>query len=207
MSVVTNFSASRERVAAFLYAAGSALRVFSASFHAEYAGGCEREFTSFVEKCRWAKAALNPEAAFNVTCVATRENLPRLAAYNEAFARAGVTFKVQPEKQNREVIDYTGEELELLLSLGGHNQTGLVAPDFSGRPCWAGALYFTLDDRGHAWRCYPARRYRRQYLGNFLTPEFRLSRGPTPCLYSYCNCTVPIERGMTPRRAVGETDI
>jgi MoaA/NifB/PqqE/SkfB family radical SAM enzyme len=206
VSVVTNFSASRERLKAFLDASGSSLRVFSASFHPEYAGRNNQEFTAFVEKCRWMAGHLDAEVSFNVTCVATRDNLAQLTDYAETFARAGVTFKVQPEKRDREVIEYTDEEQELLLSLGGHNMTGVLAPDFSGQPCWAGALYFTLDDRGHAWRCYPARRFRRQYLGNFLSPDFRLARGPTPCLYSYCNCTVPIERGMTPGTCAREPE-
>jgi MoaA/NifB/PqqE/SkfB family radical SAM enzyme len=198
VSVVTNLSADRDRLAAFIDSAADSLRVFSASFHAEYAGRNPAELEAFVEKCRWTSTRLNPEASFNVTCVATRENLPRLTEYGSAFAAAGVAFKVQPEKRDREVAEYTEEERGLLLTFGGHNMTGAIAHDFSGRPCWAGALYFTLDDRGHAWRCYPARRYRRQYLGNFLSQDFTLARGPSPCLYSYCNCTVPIERGMTP---------
>lgn len=206
ISVVTNFSTGKDKLAEFIDVAGDSLRIFSASFHAEYADRSPAEFDEFVEKCRWAISRLRSPASFNVTCVATRENLPRLAAYAAAYAAAGVTFKVQPEKRDREVVDYSEEERALLLSFGGHNMTGEIAPDFGGCPCWAGALYFTLDDRGHAWRCYPARKSRRQYLGNFLSPDFRLARGPSPCLYSYCNCTVPIERGMTPERRAETTD-
>ena len=79
------------------------------------------------------------------------------------------------------------------------NGLGEVVPSFQGRPCWAGARSFTLDAEGHAWRCYPARRFRAQYLGNMLDGSFRLARGPSACLYAYCNCTVPIERRMMPR--------
>jgi hypothetical protein len=133
-----------------------------------------------------------------VTTVATRERLARLAHLARWFDERGIAFKVQPEKQDREVIAYTDEERAALLALGGHNGTGEIRHDFGGRPCWAGALSFTLDDRGDAWRCLPARRYRAQYLGTMLEGTFQLARGPSPCLYTYCNCTVPIERKMMP---------
>jgi organic radical activating enzyme len=195
VSVVTNFSAQRAKLEGFLDAAGANLRVFSASLHLEFT-----EPEEFIAKARWFSDLLPKGASFNVTCVATRENLPRLPEIRERFT--GLAFKIQPEKQDRKVIDYTAEERAALLALGGHNLTGEIAHDFQGLPCWAGARYFTLDDKGAAWRCYPARRLRRQYLGNFLTEDFTLARGPSACLYDYCNCTVPIERGMMPGTVV-----
>ena len=195
VSIVTNFSASREKLERFLAAAGASLRVFSASLHLEYA-----KLDEFIAKARWFSRLLPVGASFNTTCVATRNNLPRLVEIKEQFAE--LTCKIQPEKQGRNVLDYTAEERVQLLTLGGHNLTGEITHDFRGLPCWAGARYFTLDDKGAAWRCYPARRFRRQYLGNFLSEDFTLARGPSPCLYNYCNCTVPIERKMMPK-AVG----
>jgi len=76
-----------------------------------------------------------------VTCVATRANLPRLLALRDQFEAAGITFRVQPEKQDRDVIDYDDSEREQLIQLGGHNGTGEIAPSFAGQPCWAGAKY------------------------------------------------------------------
>ena len=137
--------------------------------------------------------------SFNITCVATRQNMSQLLTLKTFFEEQGLRFKVQPEKQDRDLIDYTEGERELLLSLGGHNNLQELHFNFKGRPCWAGAKSFTLDDKGNAWRCYPARRYRAQYLGNLLSEQFSLASGPSPCLYSYCNCTVPIERQMMPR--------
>ncbi|HEX8649211.1 MAG TPA: radical SAM protein [Pyrinomonadaceae bacterium] len=206
VSVVTNFSASREKLRAFLDAAGASLRVFSASLHLEYAGE-KAEMEAFIRKAVWVQEQLHAGATLNVTCVATRASLPRLEEVARSFARRGLRFKVQPEKQDREVIPYTEAEKLLILRLGGHNGLGEVAPSFKGRPCWAGSRSFTLDDRGNAWRCYPARRFRAQYLGNFLDGSFRLARGPSACLYSYCNCTVPIERGMMPRDTQSEEGI
>ncbi len=197
VSVVTNFSASRDRLARFLDAAGDSVRVFSASLHLEYVD-TDAELDDFAARARWVRDRLPDGGSLNVTCVATRTNLPRLPSLAAWFAERAIRFKIQPEKQDRDVIDYTEEERRALVDLGGHNGTGAVGHDFEGRPCWAGARAFTLDDRGDAWRCYPARRYRSQYLGNLLDGTFSLARGPSPCLYSYCNCTVPIERRMMP---------
>jgi MoaA/NifB/PqqE/SkfB family radical SAM enzyme len=208
VSVVTNFSAPREELHAFLDAAGDQLGVISCSLHLEYvdedeAPGRRDSVPAFLRRCQEAQARLRPGSSLCVTCVATRANLPRLAALRARFAEAGVVFKVQPEKQDRDVIAYRDDERAQLLALGGHNLTGEIAPDFHDRPCWAGSRYFILDDRGEAYRCYPARRFHRgtrpEYLGNFLDGTFQLVDEPRPCPYRYCNCTVPIERGMMPR--------
>jgi hypothetical protein len=168
VSIVTNFSASIEKIDRFLEAAGTALRVFSASLHREYVA-TEHEETAFIGKARYVMARLPSGASFHVTCVATRANLPVLPELVQRFAAVGIRLKVQPEKQQRDVIAYTAEEQAQILALGGHNGLGMIAPSFQGRPCWAGAYAFTLDDRGDA------------------------------CRYAYCNCTVPIERGMMAR--------
>ncbi|MEW5848329.1 MAG: radical SAM protein [Myxococcota bacterium] len=213
ISVVTNFSASQETLLGFLEAAGDQLGVMSCSLHLEYVD-TEEALERFITHARFVKERLPRGASLCVTCVATETNLLRLSALKERMASAGLTFKVQPEKQGRDVVAYSEGQLAQLVQLGGHNLTGYVAPDFGGRPCWSGARYFILDDRGNAYRCYPARRYRTESLGNMLDGTFRLREAATPCLYRYCNCTVPISRGMMPtegaqdavRRARAEDD-
>lgn len=187
VSVVTNLSASDEALRAFAEATAPRPGLLSASLHLEYT-----EVEPFRE--RLARFAAHHRGRVTVTCVATPALLPRLPALRAALAP--FPFKVQPEKVDREVRDYSEEERAAILALGGHNGTGRIDPDFRGRPCWAGARYFVVDDRGAAWRCYPARRAREEYLGDFLDPRFRPGGGPSPCRYVYCNCTVPQERGM-----------
>ncbi len=189
VSVVTNLSASPATLAAFAEATRARPGVISASLHLEYA-----DPAAFIGKLA-ALAAVHAGTVV-ATCVATRANLPRLPALIDSFAAAGLTLRVQPEKQDREVTGYTPEELSQLRDLGGHNGTGEIAPSFEGQPCWAGARYFVMDHRGEAWRCYPSRRYRSEPLGNFLSPAFRLGPAATACRYRYCNCTVPVQRGM-----------
>lgn len=189
VSVVTNFSDSRERLERFAELTAEEPGVLSASMHLEYV-----DVDAFLDKAEWFAEVYG--GAFNVTCVATRANLPRLAGLAEAFAARGLRFKIQPEKQDRDVVDYSDDERRELISLGGHNATGRIAPSFAGLPCWAGARSIILDHEGHAWRCYPARRHRTEYIGNVLSGGLRLHEEARPCRYAYCNCTVPQERGM-----------
>ena len=189
VSVVTNFTASEAVLEQYASLTAGRPGVFSASLHREYV-----DDQAFLEKVSWYQGVFKGPVC--VTCVATAANLPALPALRERYREHGVVLKVQPEKVDRDVRPYFGDELEQLLALGGHNNTGAVAASFAGQPCWAGARYFVLDHRGDAWRCYPARRYRTEPLGNFLSPEFRLGNEARACRYDYCNCTVPIERGM-----------
>ncbi|KIG15075.1 putative Fe-S oxidoreductase [Enhygromyxa salina] len=210
VSVVTNLSASQAKLADFMQAVGPQLGVLSCSLHLEYVDIDDRPdqrdtLSAFIDRCSFARDHAPAGASVCVTCVATRANLAALPRLRERFAAAGLTFKIQPEKQDREVIAYTPGERQALVQLGGHNLTGSIAPDYAGQPCWAGARYFVVDDRGEAYRCYPARRYRTERLGNLLDGSFTLAPLPAPCRYRYCNCTVPIARGMMPRAAARET--
>jgi organic radical activating enzyme len=209
IGVVTNFSASQDKLARFVEAADGRVSMFSCSLHLEYVD----DIDAFIEKASWLRAALCararpdlPVPSVHVTCVATRDNLPRLLELRTSFEAARLTFKIQPEKQDRDVVSYTPNERAQLLVLGGHNLTGAITHAFEGLPCWAGSRYFILDDEGRAFRCYPARRYRTELMGNFLSEDFRLADEPRPCVYRYCNCTVPIARGMMPRALAMEEE-
>lgn len=193
VSVVTNFSSKQDELFAFCDATRARPGLISASLHLEYADTDE-----FLAKLVAVKA--HHAGRVVATCVATRENLPRLAELQTAFAAAGTELRIQPEKQDRDVIDYSDAERDQLVQLGGHNGTGEIAPSFAGRACWAGARYFIVDHTGDAYRCYPARRYRRESLGNMLDGTFALRAEASPCRYDYCNCTVPQQRGMVDTR-------
>lgn len=206
ISVVTNFAASERKLADFVRAGRGRVGVFSCSLHLEYV----QDVTAYARKAqelsgelaRHADPAL-PPPSLCVTTVATRAALPRLHELAELFAAHAVTFKIQPEKQDGGIVDYAEGEAQLLVQLGGHNRTGAIAHRYAGRPCWSGSRYFILDDRGLAYRCYPARRQKTERLGDFLDPHFQLMAGPAPCRYPLCYCTVPIERGLMSRAPEG----
>lgn len=196
VSLVTNFSrpAVLDDV---IDAVGPQLRVVSLSLHLEFA-----EVEAFVAGAAALQARLPPTASLVCTVVGQRARLAELPGLVARFGAAGVRLKVQPEKQDREIIDYDTAERETLLALGGHNGLGRIAHDFGGQPCWSGARSLIVDDRGEVFRCYPARRYRLEHMGNLLDGTLRLADGPTTCRYRSCNCTVPIARGMMPLQAV-----
>lgn len=202
ISIVTNFSANEQKLLGFVTAARGRVGVFSCSLHLEYVS----DIAAFVDKARWFRDALIaardpslPAPSLNVTTVATQSALPRLAELATGFADKGVVFKVQPEKLDGGLVTYTPQEEAQLVQLGGHNRTGQIAHRFTGQPCWSGRSYFIVDDRGIAYRCYPARRHKMERLGDFLSDSFALYDGPVPCPYPLCYCTVPIERGLMSR--------
>jgi MoaA/NifB/PqqE/SkfB family radical SAM enzyme len=205
VSIVTNFAASQDKLLAFARAARGRVGVFSCSLHLEYV----QDIHAFIHKARWLHATLRELAdpalappSLCVTTVATRPALPRLAELAAQFAAAAVTFKIQPERQDGALVPYSEQESSELVQLGGHNRTGQLAHNYGGRPCWSGSRYFILDDRGVAYRCYPARRHKTERLGDFLSEDFVLFAGPRPCRYPLCYCTVPIERGLMARDPV-----
>lgn len=194
VSIQTNFSAPPRRLLAFLEATTGALHSFSASLHLDYAQPADF-LARYALLAPWVE---HHGLRFNVTSVATRARLREL--HDEVaplFAAHAIPFKVQPEKQRGYVIDYTESERALLEALGGHNRLGLIAPDFMGRLCWAGARYVVIKSTGEAFRCYPASRVGGRFARcGSIEAGLTLDDGPRPCPYTYCNCSVPIERGM-----------
>ena len=81
VSVVTNFSAPLDELVAFADATRGKPGLISASLHLEYA-----EPDDFLAKIRAVQERHAGRVV--VTCVATRDNLPRLAALREQFAAA-----------------------------------------------------------------------------------------------------------------------
>ena len=196
VSLVTNFS--RPAVLDDVVdAIGPRLRVVSLSLHLEFA-----DVPQFLAAAAALQARLPVGASLVCTVVAQRPRLAELPALVQRFAASGLRLKVQPEKQDREIIDYDAVERAALLALGGHNGLGQIAHDFGGQPCWSGARSLIVDDRGEVFRCYPARRYRVERMGNLLDGTLQLASEPTTCRYRSCNCTVPIARGMMPIAAV-----
>ena len=202
ISVQTNLSATPARLTEFLEATRGALNVFSASLHLEYATP-----ESFLEKYDVVREYEPLGVTFHVTTVAKPDRLVQLRDEIEPFFRRhGIPLKVQPEKVHGYVRDYAPAEQQILLELGGHNQTGEIANNFQGRLCYAGANYLVVKSTGEVYRCYPASRVGGRYarLGS-LEDGFTLLDGPRICPYTYCNCTVPIQRGMIQRLQVQAT--
>lgn len=194
VSIQTNLSASERKLRAFLEATTGALHVFAASLHLEYA-----DTSTFISRVPILAPWIRDHGVrFCVTSVAVPSRLVQLRdEVAPALAAAGIRLKVQPEKVRGYVREYAPEELAILAELGGHNGSGEVAANYQGRLCWAGARYLVVKSSGEASRCYSASRVggRHARVGS-LAEGFTLADGPRVCPYTYCGCTVPIERGM-----------
>ena len=193
LSIQTNFSADETKLRTFLEASRGALNLFSASLHLEYATPQE-----FVQRYAIVRQYESLGVKFHVTSVGVPERLEQLrdevAPY---FREHKITFKVQPEKQRGYIRQYTEAQRQILMELGGHNLTGQIEHNFQGRLCYAGANYIVIKSDGSAYRCYPASRVGGRYASiGSLTEGFQLLNGPRICPYTYCNCTVPTQRGM-----------
>ncbi len=191
ISIVTNFSAQVENLFDFLDVVGDLLQVFSASLHLEYADPGE-----FLAKALQFKQKMAANSSFVVTSVASPRHLTELNKIGRIFLDHGVRFNLQPLKYHGSIITYTQKESEILNFFGGHNRTGKICNNFFGRPCKAGINYFVVGPTGDVWRCYQAKKERKEYLGNILQGSFMPYTEIHDCIYHYCPCTVPIERKM-----------
>ena len=204
ISIQTNFSAPEAALRSFLEASRNALHVFSASLHLEYATP-----ESFVEKYQIIKEYEPLGVRFHVTSVGVTQRLDQLRdEVKPFFERNGIELKVQPEKIRGYVRPYSDSEKKTLIELGGHNQTGKIEHNFQGKLCFSGANYIVIKSDGQAYRCYPGSRVGGRYanLGS-LRDGITLNDGPRICPYTYCNCTVPIQRGMIEgHQPTGESD-
>ena len=202
ISIQTNFSATNERLQAFLEASRGALNVFSASLHLEYATPEE-----FWNRYQIVRPYEEFGASFHVTSVGVPERLIELRdSVAPFFSDHGIVFKVQPEKVAGYVREYTDDKKQILVELGGHNQTGKIKHNFQGKLCYSGANYLVIKSTGEAFRCYPASRVGGRYarLGS-IDEGISLLDGPRICPYTYCNCTVPIQRGMIEGHSIAST--
>ncbi|MFT5584237.1 MAG: organic radical activating enzyme, partial [Cognaticolwellia sp.] len=103
VSVVSNFSADRAQLQAFAEATQDRPGVFSASLHLEWVEPAE-----FFEKARWFQEIF--AGRFCVTLVATAENWPKIPALQALWPE----LKLQPEKQDRDVVAYTPAQRQQL---------------------------------------------------------------------------------------------
>ena len=193
ISIQTNLSAPEPELHTFLEATRGALHVFSASLHLDYTTP-----EAIIERYETVRPYETLGVCFHVTTVAAPDRLGEIRdRVAPMFREHGVIFKVQPEKVRGYIREYTEDEKRILLDLGGHNLTGEIAHNFQGRLCHAGTNYFVIKSTGEAFRCYPASRVGGRFarLGSFVE-GIELLDGPRICPYTYCSCTVPIQRGV-----------
>lgn len=191
ISVLTNFSASRDDLARFASLTTGRLRVFSASLHLEFA-----DPDAFVAKAAWFVEGLS-----GVDFVVNQVVLPGREAEalrcRTLVEGAGLRWFPQLFKTGGGVADYPDDgALRSVIGDTPGPREANTAPSYRGRRCWSGVDYFTVDKDGTAWSCRTAKRHKAGRLGNLYDGTLRLRETPMACPWEICPCTVPANRGM-----------
>jgi MoaA/NifB/PqqE/SkfB family radical SAM enzyme len=199
IELVTNFSASLEKIFEFCEVANRGLRRFWASLHLEHA-----DLDEFFKKAILVRRLIG--SRLSVASVARRGEVSKLAKIAMVFQNQRIPFSMQLERENyhnnksaRTALDpfvkYSKREFLIIKRFGRtyflNNKRFLK---FKGKLCWAGSKYFVVDANGDAWRCHQARN--QDSLGNLLKGTFKLNTVPDICRYEYCACVNPINLGM-----------
>jgi hypothetical protein len=192
ISVLTNFSASRDDLARFAELTRGRLSVFSASLHLEFT-----EPDTFVDKAVWFTRLVGPDVRFVVNQVVRPGREAEALASKLRVERAGLRWFPQLLKTKTGVAEYADPEpLRAILGVAPGPRDANVAPSYRGRRCWSGVDYFTVDKDGAAWSCRTAKRNRAGYLGNLYEGSLVRLALPRACPWDICPCTVPANRGM-----------
>lgn len=197
ISVLTNFSASEAELERFATLTAGRLAVVSASLHPEHV-----EAAAFALKVAAFRARVGPGVRVVVNEVLRPWALDEAAAHKAVVEAQGLHWYPQLYKHKgidgrMRVADYPDEAaLRALIGEASGPREANVAPSYTGRACWSGSRYFTLDQEGRAWRCRGAKREGDPPLGRVGEGPVPLRSGPSPCPYSLCTCSVPANRGM-----------
>ncbi len=191
----TNLSWDQETLAAFLRRVSPERVRIEISYHPSCA-----EIEPFLEKARLIR-----DAGFESInrLVAYPPLLPRLAEFRALFARAGLTFVVNPFQGVHEgrhyPESYTEEQKRLVAAASaGVESAGRDAPhgEFvrqildrespKGRLCRSGSRHVRVEDDGRVYRCgeYSTRNWER--LGDFFDENLRLWDEPRLCRSGCC---------------------
>jgi MoaA/NifB/PqqE/SkfB family radical SAM enzyme len=192
ISVLTNFSASREELERFVSLTRDRLHVFSASLHLEFI-----ELAAFADKAQWFVGLLDPKTRFVINQVVLPGKEHEALACRHELEGRGLRWFPQLFKTGGGVADYPNKEL--LLQVIGRAPTpreANTAPSWKGHLCWAGTKYFTVDKDGEAWSCRTAKRFKQGRLGNIYQGDVTLWPTASYCPYEICPCTVPANRGI-----------
>jgi hypothetical protein len=152
---------------------------------------------AFADKASWFTGQLDADARFVVNQVVLPGREAEALRARRVVEAHGLRWFPQLYKVKGGVADYPDPEA-LRRVIGDHPgpRQANTAPSYRGRMCWSGVAYFAVDRTGEAWSCRTARRHGEGHLGNVLAGTLRLRRGPAPCPYEICPCTVPANRGM-----------
>ena len=207
ISVLTNLSAPMSVLERFAAATEGRLGIVSASLHLESVSAID-----FVGKALALRSLIGSEAQLVVNSVLVPSRLDEAEQARDIVESAGLRFfpQVMKVKGPAGIHPYNEADRPRVDAMTGTDDPAgplraNTAPSYFGRSCWAGVEYFTVTQTGDAWSCRSAKRAGEGFLGNVLDGSIRMRKGPVPCAYHICPCTVPANRGMIAEEKEKET--
>ena len=201
ISILTNLSADSSTLETFSRATGERLRVFSASYHPEFA-----DLDGFIDKAVFLSSLLrknNPLAQMVINSVVVPDRIPFQFELKARLEKAGLRYFPQLMKVKGYLYPYDTAALKSIETLtegreSPHDMNR--SPNYQGIHCEAGAWYFVVDQRGMAYTCRMAKRFAEEddngCMGSLVDGSFSRKREGRPCPYTICPCTVPANRGI-----------
>jgi len=186
--VMTNLSSSLDELSEFIEVTGNNLSHISASLHLGFS-----DIEEYLKKS--VEISKMIERKFSVRIVAAPGKVLEMSEIGQKFKNRGINFFLRPEKfsfdKTQKQKEYSKKEVEILNKFKLHNIMRLTQSySFKGKLCRAGSDYFSINEKGDAWRCHPAEKLKSKesYLGNFFDKSFELNKKAMKCPCQFCYC-------------------
>jgi len=211
-SIYTNFSSSWGKIKRFLEITGKNLDIFYASLHLE-----ETNLDSFLEKAIKVKKIF-PDL-FIISIAGSNQKEILESAVKE-FNKYKIPHIIRMQRlRNDKFLNYPKDYLDFMkksnlkqLAFFDESKINIIDKSlyakrhkkiflFKGYNCWAGSRYFVLLNNGDAFKCFPAKREKKGYLGNMLNDSFLLKKNFSECEFDVCFCSDVYFNGFIEKRS------
>lgn len=186
ISINTNFSPPLSDFKKFLKITGKHLICLRASLHLEYSRP-----EIFIEKILSLKKSFPYFNNYDVRSVALPEKMNYLKESYLKFKKAGIKFKLQPLKKEKNRKNKYSKKQQEIINLVNSYSSKIKSLIITGKKCHCGCDYFVLSPYGESFRCIPAMKNKKSkngYLGNILKNSFSLHKQPMNCQEKSCFC-------------------
>lgn len=190
ISLTTNFSQPKEKLAGLLKACGNKLARLTPTLHPSQANVGE-----FIEKAIWVNSIKDPNTKLIVSSVATERNFEELKRVEKTLSSNNIIFNyIVLRLSDGQSASYPKHMEEYLAPRLEKHMKRFRTPSFFGRQCYAGDKYLIIKVNGDVFRCAETQFF--GYLGNIPRGTFHRNEGPRVCLSPICTCTIPSRHGM-----------
>lgn len=183
-NMITNFSASFEKIESFLDIVKNNLRGFSISIHISQWQNINDLYDKLESLINYKKQH-NYEWNIWLTCVITEENFDKAIEVGDYIKENfGLSINYQRVYYNG-VYNIYSQRIEDYFKQNKLDVKEETANniDFYGRYCWAGSKFFYIEYNGDVHRCYTRQAINDGILGNLSNyKKIKISNQPKPCL-------------------------